>query len=205
MNMKLLSNVRLFATPWTIACQASLSMGFSRQQHWNRLSFPSPRDLSNAGIETGSPTSQTDALPSEPPRKSQLIRQLRAALQDNDLTGVATLVPQTNLPETPSYTEGETLKAKSESFQEDHMGWFQKEQSQSLLSAEKIEKGNIQDLHRVTLWTLYSSKWTRKDIDLFSEKQFYLIKCNWSELYLWDLMTVLYPHLLFQMLIGVTR
>ena len=51
----------------------------------------------------------------------------RAALQNNDLIGVATLVPQTNLPETPSYTEGETLKAKSEGFQEDHMGWFQKE------------------------------------------------------------------------------
>ena len=51
----------------------------------------------------------------------------RAALQNHDLTGVATLVPQTNLPETPSYTEGETLKAKSEGFQEDHTGWFQKE------------------------------------------------------------------------------
>ena len=48
----------------------------------------------------------------------------RAALQNNDLIGVATLVPQTNLPETPSYTEGETLKAKSEAFQEDHIGWF---------------------------------------------------------------------------------
>ena len=41
----------------------------------------------------------------------------RAALQNNDLIGVATLVPQTNLPETPSYTEGETLKAESEGFQ----------------------------------------------------------------------------------------
>ena len=41
----------------------------------------------------------------------------RAALQNHDLIGVATLVPQTNLPETPSYTEGETLKAKSEGFQ----------------------------------------------------------------------------------------
>ena len=51
----------------------------------------------------------------------------RAALQSNDLTGVATLVPQTNLPKTPSYTEGETLKAKSEGFQEDHIGWSQKE------------------------------------------------------------------------------
>ena len=46
----------------------------------------------------------------------------RAALQKNDLTGVATLVSQTNLPETTSYTGGETLKAKSEGFQEDHMG-----------------------------------------------------------------------------------
>ena len=41
----------------------------------------------------------------------------RAALQNNDLIGVATLVPQTNLPETPSYTEGETRKAMSKSFQ----------------------------------------------------------------------------------------
>ena len=49
----------------------------------------------------------------------------RAALQNHDL--IATLVPETNLPETPSYTEGKTLKAKSEGFQEDHMGWFQKE------------------------------------------------------------------------------
>ena len=53
----------------------------------------------------------------------------RAALQNNDLIGVATLVPQTSLPETPSYTEGETLKAKSEGFQEDHMGWFQRRDS----------------------------------------------------------------------------
>ena len=50
----------------------------------------------------------------------QPIRQLKkAALQNNGLIGIATLVPQTNLPETP-YTKGETLKAKSEGFQEDH-------------------------------------------------------------------------------------
>ena len=47
----------------------------------------------------------------------------RAALWNNDLIGIATLVPQTNLPETPSYAEGETLKPKREGFQ-DHMGWF---------------------------------------------------------------------------------
>ena len=45
----------------------------------------------------------------------------KAALWNHDLIGVATLVPQTNLPKTASYTEGETLKAKSEGFQEDHM------------------------------------------------------------------------------------
>ena len=50
----------------------------------------------------------------------------RAALQNSDLIGVATLGPHTDLPETPSYTEGETLKAKSEGFQ-DYMGWFQRE------------------------------------------------------------------------------
>ena len=50
----------------------------------------------------------------------------RAALQNHDLIGIATLVPQTNLPETPSYTEGETLKAKSEGFQEDHLGGSKK-------------------------------------------------------------------------------
>ena len=45
----------------------------------------------------------------------------RAALQNHDLIGIATLVPQTNFPETPSYTEGEILKAKSEGFHKDHM------------------------------------------------------------------------------------
>ena len=51
----------------------------------------------------------------------------RAALQNHDLIGAATLVPQTNLPESPLYTKGKTLKAKSEGFQGDRMGWFQKE------------------------------------------------------------------------------
>ena len=51
----------------------------------------------------------------------------RTTLQTHDLIGVSTLVPQTNLQETPSHTEGETLKAKSEGFKEDHIGSFQKE------------------------------------------------------------------------------
>ena len=69
-KVKSLSHVQLFATPWAVAYQAPLSMGFSRQQSWSGLPFPSPGDLPNPGIEPGSPTLQTDALPSEPPGKS---------------------------------------------------------------------------------------------------------------------------------------
>ena len=50
-----LSCVRLFATPWTVARQAPLSMGFSRQEHWSELPFPSPGDLPDPGIELESP------------------------------------------------------------------------------------------------------------------------------------------------------
>ena len=64
--MKSLSRVHLFATPWTVAYQAPLSMGFSRQEYWSRLPFPSPGDLPDPGIEPRSPALQADALPSEP-------------------------------------------------------------------------------------------------------------------------------------------
>ena len=70
-KMKSLSCVRLFVTPWTIAYQASLSMGFSRQEYWSGLPFPSPGDLPHPGIEPRSPALQAGALPSEPPEKPQ--------------------------------------------------------------------------------------------------------------------------------------
>ena len=69
---EILSHVQLFASPWTAAYQAPLSMGFSRQQYWSGLPFSSPRDLTDPGIEPGSPALQTDALPSEPPGKSSI-------------------------------------------------------------------------------------------------------------------------------------
>ena len=69
MSLKLLSRVRLFATPRTVAYQAPLSIGFSRQECWSGLPFPSPGDLPDPGIEPRSPALQTDALPSEPPGK----------------------------------------------------------------------------------------------------------------------------------------
>ena len=67
--VKLLSHVRLFATPWTVAHQAPPSMGFSRQEYWSGLPFPSPGDLPNLGIEPRCSSSQADALTSEPPGK----------------------------------------------------------------------------------------------------------------------------------------
>ena len=64
-----LSHVQHFATPWTVAHQAPLSTGFSRQEYWSRLPFSSPGDLPDPGIEPRSPTSRADALTSEPPGK----------------------------------------------------------------------------------------------------------------------------------------
>ena len=67
--MKSLSCVQLFATPWTVAYQAPPSMGFSKQECWSGLPFPSPGDLPNPGIEPRSPALQADSLPAEPPGK----------------------------------------------------------------------------------------------------------------------------------------
>ena len=54
-EVKSLSRVQLFATPWTVANQAPPSMEFSRQEYWSELPFPSPGDLPDPGIEPGSP------------------------------------------------------------------------------------------------------------------------------------------------------
>ena len=57
------------ATRWTVAHQAPLSMGFSRQEYWSGLPFPTPGDLPDIGIELASPVSpalQVDSLPAEP-------------------------------------------------------------------------------------------------------------------------------------------
>ena len=66
---KSLSHIQLFVIPWAVACRAPLSMGFSRQEHWSGLPFPSPGDLPEPGIEPRSPALQADSLPLEPPGK----------------------------------------------------------------------------------------------------------------------------------------
>ena len=58
----MLSHVQLFVTPWTVACQAPLSMEFSWQEYWSRLPFPFPWDISNPRIEPRSPALQVDSL-----------------------------------------------------------------------------------------------------------------------------------------------
>ena len=63
------SRVHLFATLWTVACQVSLSMGFSRQENWSGLPCPPPWNLPHPGIKPRSPTLQADCLPAELPGK----------------------------------------------------------------------------------------------------------------------------------------
>ena len=83
----------LFATSWTVARQAPLSMGFPRQEYWSGLPFTSPGDLPDPGLEPRSPALQTDSLPSEPPGKpwgqgraclSQLRQELSSAPSPQD-------------------------------------------------------------------------------------------------------------------------
>ena len=76
-------------TPWTVAQQAPLSTGFSRQEYWSGLPFPPPGDLPNPGIKPKSPISQADSLPSEPPGKPST--PLKAALWPLTIPGIQPL------------------------------------------------------------------------------------------------------------------
>ena len=69
MCAQLLSCIQLFATPWIVACQAPLSMGFSGQEYWNRLPFPSPGDLPDPEIEHAFPALAGGFFTTEPPGK----------------------------------------------------------------------------------------------------------------------------------------
>ena len=86
-KVKSLSRVRLFATPWTVAHQTSPSMGFSRQEYWSGLPFPSPGDLPDPGIELRSPALEAGTLTSEPPGKprSQISCRMYSILDLSDL------------------------------------------------------------------------------------------------------------------------
>ena len=68
-EMAIHSRTNAWKIPWTEEPGRLQSMGFSRQEYWSGLPFPSPGDLPNSGIEPGSPTLQADSLPSELPGK----------------------------------------------------------------------------------------------------------------------------------------
>ena len=70
-------------TPWTAACQVPLSMGFSRQEYWSGLPFPSPGDLPNPGIKPRFPALQADSLPTELRGKIQPKTELRINLENH--------------------------------------------------------------------------------------------------------------------------
>ena len=72
-KVKSLSHIQLFATPWTVAYQASPSMGFSRQEYWSGLPFSSPGYLPNPGIKPWSPALEAGTLTSEPPGRAYLL------------------------------------------------------------------------------------------------------------------------------------
>ena len=78
-----------FATPWTAARQAPLSMGFPRQKYWSGLPFPSPGDLPNPGIEPRSPALQVKSLPSESP--GVLVEKTPLPVQETQETWVRSL------------------------------------------------------------------------------------------------------------------
>ena len=72
-------------TPWTVACQAPLSMEFSRQQYWSELPCPAPGDLPNPGIEPWSPEQWTASLWSGPPGKIGLVKHRTASISPLNL------------------------------------------------------------------------------------------------------------------------
>ena len=74
-------------TLWTVAYQASPSMGFSRQEYWSGLPFPSLGDLPNPGIEPGSPTLEADTLTSEPPEKPYIHTYIYIKLFTHEILG----------------------------------------------------------------------------------------------------------------------
>ena len=69
MHAQLLSQVQLYVTPWTVARQAPLYMGFPRQEHCSGLPFPTPEDRPVPQLEPASPALAGGFFTTEPPRK----------------------------------------------------------------------------------------------------------------------------------------
>ena len=79
-----------FATPWTVACQAPLSMGFSRQEYWSGLPFPSPGALPDPGTEPEFPALAGRFFTTEPPGKPTDVYQFSSVVSDSVTPWTAT-------------------------------------------------------------------------------------------------------------------
>ena len=111
------SRVWLSATLWTVARQASLSMGFSRQEYWSGLPSPSPGDLPDPGVKPRSPTLQADALTSAPPGKHSSIPQITWIFIGR--TNAKAETPILWPPDVKSHLIGKDLDAEKDSRREE--------------------------------------------------------------------------------------
>ena len=73
-----LSHVQVFITPWTVACQAPLSMGFSRQGYWSGVPFPIPGDFPNPGIKPASALQADSSLLSHQANPEKLLLEMNS-------------------------------------------------------------------------------------------------------------------------------
>ena len=81
-------------TPWTVACQAPLCLGFPKQEYWSGLPFPSPGDLPDPGTEPRSPALQMDSLLSEPPFEQYSCEYMSISTMINAVRGEALVVQE---------------------------------------------------------------------------------------------------------------
>ena len=146
-KVKSLSHVPLFVTPWTVAYQAPPSMGFSRQEYWSGLPFPSSGNLPHPGIKPRSPALYTDALPPEPPG-SPPYKLLGNLIPTGRMAGLKTVLwPFTSKP-----VDKGSGRKKTFFFEKDSKGNFKvaRTVTYSLISIHHVKQVNI--------WSLFSGK-----------------------------------------------
>ena len=152
-KVKLLSRVRFFATPWTVAYQAPPSMGFSRQECWSGLPFPSPGDLPDPGIEPGSPTLGVDTLPSKPP-----VWFTEYIIPNAGLDESQTAIKTTGRNITLRYADDTTLRAENEEALKSFLMKV-KEESEKVGLKLNIQKIKIMASGPITSWQTDGGKW----------------------------------------------
>ena len=99
------SHVQFCVAPWTSACQATLSMGFSRKKYWSGLSFLSPVDLPDSGIEPTSPALQADSLPLSPQGRFSSVQFSHSVMSDSATPWTAACQASLSILQFPEFTQ----------------------------------------------------------------------------------------------------